>query len=70
MVTVQEILSIPALRKLSVIGGEQGLNKRVSYVTVMEVPDIVRWLKGNDFVITSLYAFKDDLREQVRLIEN
>ena len=69
MVTVQEILSIPALRKLSVIGGEQGLNKRVSYVTVMEVPDIVRWLKGNDFVITSLYAFKDDLREQVRLID-
>lgn len=69
MVTVKEVLSIPALRRLSVIGGEEGLSKRVSYVTVMEVPDIVRWLKGNDFVITSLYAFKDDLEEQLNLID-
>lgn len=69
MVTVKEILSIPALRRLLVIAGEEGLNKRVSYVTVMEVPDIVRWLKGNDLVITSLYAFKDDLKEQINLID-
>lgn len=69
MVTVKEILSIPALRKLLVVAGKQGLNKRVSYVTVMEVPDIVRWLKGNDFVITSLYAFKDNLEEQINLID-
>ena len=69
MVTVKEILSIPVLRKLVVVAGEQALDKRVSYVTVMEVPDIVRWLKGNDFVITSLYAFKDDLGEQINLID-
>ncbi|MDR7870886.1 MAG: PucR family transcriptional regulator ligand-binding domain-containing protein [Tissierellaceae bacterium] len=69
MVTVEDILSIPALRKLSVIGGKDGLNKRVSYVTVMEVPDIVRWLKGNDFVITSFYACKDNIEEQVNLID-
>lgn len=69
MATVKDILSIPALRKLRVIGGEQGLNKRVSYVTVMEVPDIVKWLKGNDFIITSLYAFKDDIKEQIELID-
>lgn len=69
MATVKDILSIPALRKLKIIGGEQGLNKRVLYVTVMEVPDIVKWLKGSDFIITSLYAFKDDINEQIKLID-
>ncbi len=70
MATVKDILSIPALRKLKVIGGKQGLNKRVSYVTVLEVPDIVKWLKGNDFLITSLFAFKDSIIEQTKLIDS
>ncbi len=69
MVTVKEILSLPALRKLTLIGGSKGLNNRVSYVTVMEVPDVLKWLKGNDFIITSLYAYKDDINQQLSLID-
>lgn len=70
MATVEEVLSIPSLRKLKVIGGNKGLNKKVSYVTVMEVPDIVNWLKGNDFLITSFYSVKDDINEQIKLIDD
>ena len=33
--------------------GHNGLERKVEHVTVMEVPDIKRWLKGNDFLITS-----------------
>lgn len=69
MVDVKEILSLPVLRRLKIIAGEKGLNKRVSSLTVMEVPDIDKWLKGYEFVLTSLYAFKDDINLQIKLID-
>ncbi|MGN9165820.1 PucR family transcriptional regulator [Tissierellaceae bacterium HCP3S3_D8] len=69
VVTVEEILGLPVLRKLKVIAGHRGLNKRVSCLTVMEVPDVTRWLKGHDFIITSFYAVKDDIDKQIELID-
>lgn len=69
MVTVQEILRLPKMRELKVIAGQNGLDRRVNYVTVMEVPDITRWLKGDDFLITSLYSVRDSVSSQCRLLE-
>lgn len=45
------------------------MRRNIGHVTVMEVPDIIRWLKGDDFLITSLYAMKDDIEEQCNLIK-
>jgi len=36
----------------------------------MEVPDLIQWLKGNDFIITSLYCIKDDPQAQIKLIQD
>lgn len=36
----------------------------------MEVPDIVKWLKGNGLLITSLFAFKDSVIDQINLIDS
>ncbi|HLR21174.1 MAG TPA: PucR family transcriptional regulator ligand-binding domain-containing protein [Tissierellaceae bacterium] len=69
MVTVKELLALPVLRRLKIVAGYRGLNKRVSSLTVMEVPDITKWLKGNDFIITSFYAVKDDVQKQIKLID-
>lgn len=52
-----------------VLAGESGLLKKVEHVTVMEVPDIKRWLKGNDFLITSFYSVRKSEEAQCRLIE-
>lgn len=69
MVTVEELLNLPVLRRLKLLAGKKGLNRRVSCLTVMEVPDVIRWLRGNDFLITSLYALKDDVNKQLELID-
>jgi purine catabolism regulator len=69
MVTLEKLLRIPKLKDIEVIAGDSGLQRHVGHVTVMEVPDIIQWLKGDDFLITSLYAVKDDTGEQCRLIE-
>ncbi|QQO10564.1 PucR family transcriptional regulator [Breznakiella homolactica] len=70
MITVDRILKIPKLRSIEVVAGKSGLSREVGHVTVMEVPDIVRWLKGHDFLITSLYAVKDDIGAQCSLLKD
>ncbi|WP_176764558.1 PucR family transcriptional regulator [Natribacillus halophilus] len=67
-VNVQDLMKIGGLRNCKVIAGENGLNNEVNHVTIMEVPDIVQWLKGKELLLTSLYAVKDDLQAQIDLI--
>lgn len=56
------------LNQCKIIAGKQGLMNKVNYATIMEVPDIVNWLKGKEIILTSLYAIKDDLEAQATLI--
>lgn len=68
MAKVSDVLKLPALRGLRVIAGQNGLHRKVEHVTVMEVPEIKRWLKGNDFLITSFYSVQDSEEKQCELI--
>ncbi|MHB1627840.1 MAG: PucR family transcriptional regulator [Bacilli bacterium] len=67
-VTVRAAMKVGGLRRCRVVAGEAGLDRSILYVTVMEVPDVARWLKGKDFLLTSLYAIKDDAAAQEQLI--
>ncbi|TCP20707.1 CdaR family transcriptional regulator [Scopulibacillus darangshiensis] len=68
-VSVLSALKIGGLRECQVVAGHNGLSKPIKNVTIMEVPDIVRWLKGNELLLTSLYPVKDDERAQRELIQ-
>ena len=70
MVKVRDLLKMPAFREIKVIAGSEGLDRNVEHVTVMEVPDIKKWLKGNEFLITSFYSVRKSEEEQCRLIED
>lgn len=61
-------MKIGGLRKCRIIAGYQGIENKLNYVTIMEVPDIVTWLKGNELLLTSLYPIKDDEEAQKNLI--
>ena len=70
MASVSDLLKVPALKGIRVAAGEKGLGRRAEHVTVMEVPDIKRWLKGNDFLITSFYSVRKSEEEQCALIRD
>ncbi len=70
MATVRKILELPRLKGLKVVAGQSGIDQHVSCVTVMEVPDITKWLKRDTFLITSLYSVRDSVHSQCRLIES
>lgn len=70
MAKVSDLLHLPVFKEIQVIAGVSGLDRKVEHVTVMEVPDIKQWLKGNDFLITSFYSVRKDEVEQCNLIRN
>jgi len=70
MAKVSDLPCLPAFKGIRVLAGEGGLQRKVDYVTVMEVPDIKRWLKGNDLLITSFYSVRKSEEAQCRLISS
>ncbi|NGP44855.1 hypothetical protein G4V62_07735 [Bacillaceae bacterium SIJ1] len=69
-VTVKSLMNTGGLAACKIIAGEKGSSQHVSSVTVMEVPDIVQWLKGGELLLTSLYPIRDDAEAQVQLIHD
>ncbi len=70
MVCLRDLLQLEQLEELEVIAGKGGTGTSIETVTVMEVPDIVQYLKGNDFLITSLYFVGNDKDKQMEVVQN
>ena len=63
-VTVGQILELDVLKDARLLAGKGGLGRRVSSVTVGEVPDIADWLSGGELVLSTMFAVKGDLERQ------
>jgi purine catabolism regulator len=63
-VTVAQILQLSVLKDARLLAGETGLDRKVSSVTVGEVPDIADWLSGGEMVLSTMFAVKGDLDRQ------
>ncbi len=57
--TVNDALKVGPLRFARVLAGTNGLNRSLSYVNVMEVPDILKWVKRDELLLTTLYPMRD-----------
>lgn len=69
MTALSELLLHRDLTRIKYLTSRALPDKEVKEITVMEVPEVGEWLNGNELVLTSLYALKDDIQRQVRLIE-
>ncbi len=58
-VAVRELLQLDGMRGASVLAGDAGLDRMVSGVNVMEVPDIVDWVKPHEFLVTTGFPLVD-----------
>lgn len=63
-VTVGQILELSALKDARLLAGGLGLDRKVTSVTVGEVPDIADWLSGGEMVLSTMFAVKGDLDRQ------
>ncbi len=65
---VREVLAAPCLAQARVLAGASGLDRIVSRLNVMEVPDILPWVKPNELLLTTGYPLRDDPEALVALI--
>ena len=55
---VRSLLTIASLRGTSVLAGKSGLDREVRRVNVMEVPDILPWVKPHELLLTTGFPLR------------
>lgn len=59
-IRIADVARLPALEGAGVVGGAGGLDRLVRSVNVMEVPDILDWVKPDELLLTTAYPIRDD----------
>jgi len=67
-IKLNEAMNVGGLKRCKIIAGQEEILKEVDNVTIMEVPDITRWLEGKELLLTSFFAQKDS-SEQKKIIK-
>ena len=67
-VSLREVLRVDCLTGTTVLAGESGLDRIVTRLNVMEVPDVVDWVKPHELLVTTgfpLASLPNDANDQL-----
>ena len=64
--TVRDMLKMDIFREAELLGGREGLGNEVMGATIIEAPDIVRFINGGEVLLTGFYAFQSCSVEEFR----
>ncbi|MFC6334320.1 PucR family transcriptional regulator [Paenibacillus septentrionalis] len=67
--TVSSLFEVPGLKDAVLLGGSSGLHNAITRVNVMEVPDVVEWVRAGELLMTTGYPFKDRPEKLALLVE-
>lgn len=65
---MREVLALDLLADARVLAGMGGLDRRVQRLNVMSVPDVVRWTKENELLLTTGYPLPKSAETLVQLL--
>ncbi|MBC6463233.1 PucR family transcriptional regulator [Actinomadura sp. HBU206391] len=66
--SVGEVLGVSTLAGARLIGGASGLDRIVQRLNVMEVPDILAWVKPHELLLTTGYPLRNTPQSLGRLV--
>lgn len=66
--TVAEVLGASSLAGSTVLAGKSGLDRIVRRLNIMEVPDILPWVKPNELLLTTGYPLRNTPQDLARLV--
>ncbi|PZG12567.1 PucR family transcriptional regulator [Nonomuraea aridisoli] len=67
-VSVGEVLGVSSLAQARLIAGEGGLSRIVQRLNVMEVPDVLAWVKPHELLLTTGYPLRNTPQSLGRLV--
>jgi PucR family transcriptional regulator, purine catabolism regulatory protein len=59
-VPIRDVLALPSMSQARLVAGAGGLDRVVRSVNVMEVPDILDWVRPDELLLTTAYPLRDD----------
>lgn len=65
---VSELLELEMFRGAEVLSGSEGLESVITKINIMEVPDVINWLRPGEFLMTTAFSIKDDISILNKLI--
>lgn len=68
--TVKEAMTFGGFRTATLLGGADGLDRRIEWVRIMETPDTVSFLQPGDLLLTTAFPIKDDRKAQIDLLRS
>ncbi|MFI6787090.1 PucR family transcriptional regulator [Nonomuraea sp. NPDC050383] len=66
--SVDEVLGVSTLAQARLIAGESGLGRIVQRLNVMEVPDVLAWVKPHELLLTTGYPLRNTPQSLDRLV--
>ncbi|NLW72385.1 MAG: PucR family transcriptional regulator [Chloroflexi bacterium] len=60
-IRLQDILNVDLLAGAEVLAGSAGMDHEITSVNVMEVPDIIDWVRPGEFLLTTAYTFSNNM---------
>ena len=67
---VKDLFSInKELSKFQVIAGEKGLDRVISDIDVLEIPDGLLWIDSEEFSLTTGYYYRNNPAEFIKVVE-
>lgn len=66
---VADLIKVGMFSDFKIISGTSGILREVSGVSVLDSPDVDRWMRGGEFLIGSMYIFKEKPEQMAILLE-
>lgn len=66
--TVADALQLEVLRAGRLLAGSAGLGRPIQWVHIVEIPDIVRWVKGGELLLTDARTLAADFSQRPGLM--
>ncbi|TWT03637.1 PucR family transcriptional regulator [Planomicrobium sp. CPCC 101079] len=66
---VKDSLNIGELSKGTVVAGAEGINRKISSIEVMEVPEVISWISEGILVMTAFYSIRDEPEKQIEVVQ-
>ncbi|WP_052002164.1 PucR family transcriptional regulator [Halalkalibacter wakoensis] len=63
-----DILDLPTFQEATIVAGEEGIMNTVQSVNLMDAPDIIDYLNGEQLLLTTAYSIKNNPNALIELV--
>ncbi|MBP2643142.1 MAG: pucR [Firmicutes bacterium] len=68
MPSLKEIVNLPSLKKVKIVGGRDGLDRIVNWVHFIDLPDVLPWVQGRELLLITGIGLEKDEKSLLDLV--